>query len=174
MTIKDLNQDNFSAAVGEGGVLVVDFTAASCGACTKFEPVFARISERFPSVMFGKVDAEAEAALISELAISHIPCLVIYRDEFVLFKQAGNFSEAQVEQLISTAVGLDMEQLRASVSDETEQKATSLMSSSNYRRYADVTSSCSSIRSTSLSFAPRRFWLSTKHGTSSWHETRKS
>ena len=124
MTIRDLNHDNFGAAVGKGGVLVIDVTAASCGACTQFEPIFARVSERFPSVRFGRVDAEAEAALISELAISHIPCLVIYRDEFVLFKQAGNFSEAQVEQLISTAVGLDMEQLRASVSDETEQNSS--------------------------------------------------
>jgi thioredoxin 1 len=123
MTVRDLNGSSFRSTVAEGGVVIIDFTSASCGACVTLDPIFARVAERYPDVIFGRVDAERESGLVSELAIAHIPCLVIYRDEFLLFKQPGNFSEAQLDELISTAVHLDMERLRASLAGETEKKS---------------------------------------------------
>jgi thioredoxin 1 len=118
MTVRSLNRYNFESTIAEGGIVVVDFTASSCGACQTFEPVFTRIATHYPDVIFGKVDSEKEPELVSELAVSHIPCLLIYRDKFLLFKQPGSFSEAQMNELISTAVGLDMERLRREAAGE--------------------------------------------------------
>jgi thioredoxin 1 len=118
MTIRDLGRGNFTEVIAERGVVVVDVTTTACGACAAFDPIFARVAERFPDLLFGKIEAEKEADLVSELAISHIPCLIIYRDEFLLFKQSGIFSESQLEELISTALSMDMERLRASISGE--------------------------------------------------------
>jgi thioredoxin 1 len=123
MNVRNLNGSDFRSTVQEGGVVIIDVTAASCGACMTFDPIFARVAERHPDVIFGRVDAERESGLVSELAIAHIPCLVIYRDGFLLFKQPGNFTEAQLDELISTAVHLDMKRLRASVAGEPEKKA---------------------------------------------------
>jgi thioredoxin 1 len=88
-----------------------------------FDPVFSRVADLFPNVVFAKVDAERESDLVSELTISHIPCLMIYRDEFLLFKEAGNFSESQLKELITTAVNLDMDRLRASVAGGSSDRA---------------------------------------------------
>jgi thiol-disulfide isomerase/thioredoxin len=123
MTIRNLDRRSFRSTVAEGGVVIVDWTASSCGACATFDPIFARVAKRYPDLIFGRIDTEKEADLVSELAISHIPCLIIYRNEFLLFKQSGNFSESQLEELISTAVSLDMERLRASVAGDQAQKA---------------------------------------------------
>jgi thioredoxin 1 len=121
MTMRLLTRDNFKAALEKGGVVVLEVTSATCGACKTFDPVFARVAERHPDIVFAQIDAGAESELVSELNISHIPCLMIYRDEFVLFNQPGTFSEEQVEELISTAVNLDMERLRASMADDEKQ-----------------------------------------------------
>jgi thioredoxin 1 len=122
MTIRLLTRENFQTALAEGGVVVVDVTAATCGACKTFDPVFSRVAERHPEIVFAQIDAGTESGLVSELNINHIPCLMIYRDEFVLFKQPGNFTEEQVEELVTTAVNLDMERLRASLSDDEKQQ----------------------------------------------------
>jgi thioredoxin 1 len=118
MNVGKLTRGDFLTTVAKGGIVIIGFTAPTCATCRAFEPIFDRIAARFPDLIFGKVDTNEEAELASELTISHIPCLMIYRDEFLLFKQPGTFSEAQMDALISTAVGLDLERLRRHAAGE--------------------------------------------------------
>jgi thioredoxin 1 len=117
MATTELTAENFDSVVEGDGLVLLDFWAAWCGPCQMFGPVFERVSERHPDVVFGKVDTEAEPALAGEFGISSIPTLVIIRDEVILYDQPGSLPEEALEQLISQARGLDMDAVRASPED---------------------------------------------------------
>jgi thioredoxin 1 len=63
--------------------------------------------------VFGKVDTEAQPELAEAFSITSIPTLVIIKDKVVLYAEPGALPEASLEDLISQAREIDMEQVRA-------------------------------------------------------------
>ena len=64
---------------------------------------------------FAKVDTEAEQGLAAALQIQSIPTIMIFRDGILLFNQAGAMPEHSLEEIITTAEGLNMEEIRAEI-----------------------------------------------------------
>ena len=120
MATVELTSENFESAVAGGGLVLVDFWAAWCGPCRMFAPVFERASERHPDAVFGKVDTEAQPGLAAGFGISSIPTLMIIRDKVVLYAQPGALPEQPLEQLITKARELDMDEVRASLAASAE------------------------------------------------------
>jgi thioredoxin 1 len=120
MATTDLTAGNFEPVVDEGGLVLVDFWAAWCGPCRMFAPVFERVSERHPDAVFGKVDTEAQPELATGFGISSIPTLMIIRDKVVLYAQPGALPEQALEQLITQAREIDMDEVRASLAASAE------------------------------------------------------
>ena len=123
MSVIELTKDNFAATVEESDILLVDFWAEWCGPCRRFAPVFAEAAEKHPDVAFGKVDTEAQPELAAAFNIRSIPTLMCFRDNIVIFNQAGALPPAMLEQLIGQIEGLDMDEVRKQIAEQEEASA---------------------------------------------------
>ena len=59
----NLTEPEFADAVDTNEIVLLDFWAEWCGPCKAYGPVYERVSEDFPDVVFAKIDTEAEPQL---------------------------------------------------------------------------------------------------------------
>lgn len=116
MTTVNLAAETFMDAISRPGIVLVDWWAAWCGPCRMFAPVFEKASQAHTDLVFAKVDTEAERTLAGRAGITSIPTLMVFRDGILVFSQPGALPAAGLEQVISTAVALDMDEIRTLVS----------------------------------------------------------
>src|SRR5262245_40826356 len=93
-------KDNFNQLVESGGILMVDFWAEWCGPCRKFAPIFEAASDKHKDVVFAKVDTEDQPELAGAFGIRSIPTLMVFRDQVLLFEQAGALPAAALEEIL--------------------------------------------------------------------------
>lgn len=111
MGTTQLTEQNFEEMVTSHDLVVIDFWAAWCGPCRSFAPVYERVAERYPDVLFAKVDTEAEQNLAVAFNIMSIPTLLIMRENVVLFNQAGALPESALDELIQKVMEIDMQEV---------------------------------------------------------------
>ena len=117
MATTELTTANYDEVTGGDGIVLVDFWASWCGPCLRFAPVYERVSEKHPDIVFGKVDTEAEMQLAAQYDIRSIPTLKIIRDGIEVFSQPGALPESAVESLIEQVRALDMDDVRKQLAD---------------------------------------------------------
>ena len=114
-TVFELDADGFAAAIGGHPLAIVDFWAPWCAPCRGFAPVFAQAAARHPDVLFAKINTEDEQALAAQFRIRSIPTLMIFRDDIIVYSEAGALPAAGLEQLLAAARALDMDEVRRDV-----------------------------------------------------------
>ena len=108
MATIELTTSNFESVVSSNDTVLIDFWASWCGPCRSFAPVYEKVSDDRPELVFGKVDTEAQPALAGSFNIMSIPTLMIVREGVVIYSQSGALPERSLVELINRALELDM------------------------------------------------------------------
>ena len=118
MATVDLTSANFDEIVGGNNFVIIDFWAPWCGPCKNFAPIYEKISGQHDDIVFAKVNTEEEQELAAHFNIRSIPTLMIFRDQIVIFSQAGMLPEESMNELIGKAGELDMDEVRKQIEEE--------------------------------------------------------
>lgn len=123
MATKNITGPEFKDTIHGDGITLVDFWASWCGPCMRFGPIYEKASEANPDITFAKVDTEAEQGLARALGISSIPTLMAFRDDVLVYHEAGALPAKALDALIDQVRGLDMVELKQKIAEERAQAA---------------------------------------------------
>lgn len=115
MTVVALSKDNFNETISDNDMVIIDFWAEWCGPCKSFAPTFETASDNHADVVFAKVNTEEQQELAQACNIRSIPTLMIFREQILLYSQAGALPPAQLEDIIDKTKELDMQQVKADI-----------------------------------------------------------
>jgi len=115
MATMALTKDDFEQVVTGNDTVIVDFWAPWCGPCRAFAPTFEAISEKYPGIVFAKVNTEDEPELAGQFEIRSIPTLMVFREKVMLFSQPGALPASALEAVIKKVRELDMAEVHRDI-----------------------------------------------------------
>ena len=123
MATIELTKDNFEDVVTKNDIIIVDFWAPWCGPCKGFAPVFEAASEKHDGVVFAKVNTDEQQDIAAHFAIRSIPTIMVFREQVVLFSQAGALPGEALESVVTQAKALDMKKVHEDIAAQERERA---------------------------------------------------
>ena len=124
MAVVELTKENFEQVVTSNATVIVDYWAPWCGPCRGFAPVFEKVAEMHPDVVFAKVNTEEEQEIAAHFQIRSIPTLMVFREQVIVFSQPGALPQGAFEQVVQKAKTLDMDEVRKQMAEEEKKTGT--------------------------------------------------
>ncbi len=118
MATLELTSENFKQTISDNATVIIDFWATWCAPCRSFAPTFEAASEKHPDVVFAKVNTEEQQELAGAFNIRSIPTLMVFRDQIILYAEAGALPPAAFDQLVDQVKALDMDEVRAEIAKQ--------------------------------------------------------
>ena len=123
MATIDITAQNFEETIEKNDIVIIDFWAEWCGPCKSFSPIYEDVSKKHDDIIFGKIDTEAEQELGSHFQIRSIPTLMIFREQVVLFSQAGMLNAQQLEEVIGKVKEIDMAKVHEEIATQEKENS---------------------------------------------------
>ena len=123
----ELTKDNLNEVIDNNPIVIVDFWAEWCGPCKSFAPTFEAAAEDHDGIVFAKVNTEEQQELGGMFQIRSIPTLMVFKEQIVVFSQAGALPASGLKDLLKNAEELDMEMVRKQISEKEKDRAKTVV-----------------------------------------------
>ena len=118
MATLDLTEPIFAETIENNDIVILDFWAEWCGPCKAYGPVYERVSEKYPDVVFGKIDTEDQQELAGMFGIRSIPTTIVFKEGIGVFMQPGALPEEALQDLVEKIKEIDMDEVRAEMAEK--------------------------------------------------------
>ena len=120
----EITKDNLNEVIDNSQLVFVDFWAEWCGPCKSFAPTFEAAAEKHENAVFAKVNTEEQQELGAMFQIRSIPTLMVFKEQIVVFSQAGALPASALDELVKNAVELDMDMVREQIAEKEKERAS--------------------------------------------------
>lgn len=106
MPVTSIRDDSHfqTTLIGAGSKLVVvDFTATWCGPCQRIAPIYEQYSNKYPHVLFLKVDVDACESVAASNNVSSMPTFIFFRARTQVARISGANPQALEAKIIELA-----------------------------------------------------------------------
>jgi thioredoxin 1 len=118
MATTQLTEASFDSEIDKAGIVFVDFWAEWCGPCRSFAPIYEDASNRYPDVVFGKVDTEANPNLAASFQVRAIPTMMVFREGIIVFSHSGLLPGTALDEIVKEVKALDMNEVRKKIEEQ--------------------------------------------------------
>ena len=122
MATLELTNETLVDTINNNDFVIIDFWAPWCGPCQSFGPVYEEISEKYDDIVFAKVNTQEQQEIAAQFNIRSIPTLMIFREQVILYSEAGALPGSAFEELIGRAKEIDMAEVHKQVADQQPQE----------------------------------------------------
>ena len=123
MPTLEISEPVFAETIENNQLVILDFWAEWCGPCRSYGPVYERVSDAFPDVVFGKINTEEQQSLAGMFGIRSIPTTIAFKEGIGVFMQPGAIPEDALKDLVVKLQNLDMDEVREEIAAKKEDKA---------------------------------------------------
>ncbi|MEN8214320.1 MAG: thioredoxin [Pseudomonadota bacterium] len=123
MAVLELSEENFEETINNNDFVIVDFWAQWCGPCKSFAPTYEKVSAEFPDIIFAKVNTEEQQGIAAHFQIRSIPTLMMFREQIIIFSEAGALPEMAFRDIVERASDLDMAKVHEQIAEEQAKNA---------------------------------------------------
>jgi thioredoxin len=114
-TVLELTAQNIEEIISKNKMVVIDFWAPWCGPCKRFAPVFEAAATKHLDVVFAKVNTDEQQEIAGSFEIRSIPTLAIFKEQTLIYHEAGALPEEGLEEILKQVRALDMNQVREEI-----------------------------------------------------------